>query len=223
MPDRVERRFTIADGMILVAAVWVASMAIRDTLQWRDFSETSAFADRFVRWAHHWIYVLGALSTAVLICRLRRPRPPRRRLWLLPGTTPALATAVVSLEFLAQAVKSSLAARRSLEPLPSHIYGRGLSSMVLFEFESRYLSILEQVAFCVGLTWLVLFLGGRWRGEPSWVDRLGRALGVCWIGLFLFLRWRGRSSFSVEPDRRGVPVGRRFVGWALPTDLDART
>ncbi len=195
MPDRVERRFTIADGMILVAAAGVALMAIRDTLQWRDFSETSAFADTFVRWAHDGIYVLGALSTALLICRLRRPRPPRRRLWLLPGTTPALATTVVSLECLAGAVKSSVASRRSLEPLPSHIFGRGLSTMVLFEFESRYLSSWEFVAPEVGLTWLVLFLAGRWRTEASWVDRLGRALGFCW--LVLFLAFRLRAAFQL--------------------------
>ena len=26
-----------------------------------------------------------------------------------------------------------------------------------------------------------LAVAGRWRAEPSWVDRLGRALGVFWV------------------------------------------
>jgi hypothetical protein len=30
-------------------------------------------------------------------------------------------------------------------------------------------------------SWLTLRAGGWWRAEPSWIDRLGRALGVLWI------------------------------------------
>jgi hypothetical protein len=29
--------------------------------------------------------------------------------------------------------------------------------------------------------WLALVLSGRWRPEPDWIDRAGRAFGVCWI------------------------------------------
>ncbi len=41
------------------------------------------------------------------------------------------------------------------------------------------------VTMCGGLailvSWMTLFVGGRWRADPSWVDRLGRAMGICWI------------------------------------------
>jgi hypothetical protein len=48
----------------------------------------------------------------------------------------------------------------------------------------------------VALAWLVAGAGGRWRPEPSWVDRAGRLLGVAWLILTLgtapamFLGWR---------------------------------
>jgi hypothetical protein len=30
------------------------------------------------------------------------------------------------------------------------------------------------------IAWGVMKLTGRWRPEPTWIDRLGRVLGVCW-------------------------------------------
>ena len=30
-------------------------------------------------------------------------------------------------------------------------------------------------------SWLTLSLNRRWRPEPTWLDRLGRALGLYWI------------------------------------------
>jgi hypothetical protein len=37
------------------------------------------------------------------------------------------------------------------------------------------------LARAVVVAWVILLLSGRWRSEPSWIDRLGRALGVFWI------------------------------------------
>ncbi len=31
--------------------------------------------------------------------------------------------------------------------------------------------------------WLGAVLGGRWRPEPTWFDRLGRLLGFAWIAV----------------------------------------
>jgi hypothetical protein len=175
--------------MILVAAAGVALMALRDTLNWK-INTGSPVWDRLKHWADESNVVLGALSTALLICRLRRPRPRRRRLWLLPGTITALAAALVSLQLFAESLAAAVSLwLRSLDPAsPQH--GEVPFPPVLFEFEVHYLSAWESVAWGVGLPWLVMFLGGRWRPEASWVDRLGRALGVCWIGLFLALQWR---------------------------------
>jgi hypothetical protein len=37
----------------------------------------------------------------------------------------------------------------------------------------------------VVLAWLVLWISGRWAGDRSWLDRLGRVIGVLWLGLAL--------------------------------------
>jgi hypothetical protein len=33
--------------------------------------------------------------------------------------------------------------------------------------------------------WFVLAVSGRWRPEPSWIDRSGRVLAVAWIVRYL--------------------------------------
>jgi hypothetical protein len=42
--------------------------------------------------------------------------------------------------------------------------------------------IAEQVSVAILAMWIVLAIGRRWRAEPHWRDRLGRALGMAWIG-----------------------------------------
>ena len=37
------------------------------------------------------------------------------------------------------------------------------------------------VGYAVVAAWLVLALGGRWRPERGWIDRLGRLLGIGWV------------------------------------------
>ena len=49
--------------------------------------------------------------------------------------------------------------------------------------------ILEsRIPLAVITSWLALLLSGRWRAEPSWLDRAGRVFGCYWVGLWLF-RW----------------------------------
>jgi hypothetical protein len=37
------------------------------------------------------------------------------------------------------------------------------------------------VGLAVLASWMTLVLGRRWRPDPGWVDRLGRAVGVFWV------------------------------------------
>jgi hypothetical protein len=189
-----KRRFTVKDGMILVAAAGVAAMFVRHYL-WSMVVLQSIIGGRYppaiwLRWVEGSIPVVGALSTALLICRLLPPRLRRRRLWLLPGTAPGVAVTLGSLQVLFEssclAVADWLRSRRP-GPLPP---GRPNYPYFLNHFEIRWNEIGDFVGFAVGTAWLLLILAGRWRTEPSWIDRLGRALGVYWIGLFLVLRWR---------------------------------
>ena len=45
-----------------------------------------------------------------------------------------------------------------------------------------------EVGFAVAASWLVLIVGRRWRPEPSWIDRCGRAVGAYWIMLVPIVR-----------------------------------
>ncbi len=39
----------------------------------------------------------------------------------------------------------------------------------------------HHAGWAVAVSWCTLVFIGRWRPEPSWVDRWGRALGCTWI------------------------------------------
>jgi hypothetical protein len=36
-------------------------------------------------------------------------------------------------------------------------------------------------ASAVASSWVILFVGGRWRADSAWSDRLGRLLAVSWL------------------------------------------
>jgi hypothetical protein len=41
----------------------------------------------------------------------------------------------------------------------------------------------DRIGFAVAGAWLALCLVGRWKSEPTWIDRPGRAIGCLWIAL----------------------------------------
>jgi hypothetical protein len=46
-----------------------------------------------------------------------------------------------------------------------------------------------QTGAAVFWCWVTMALGGRWRGESGWVDRLGRLIGVAWITFALLFAY----------------------------------
>lgn len=46
-------------------------------------------------------------------------------------------------------------------------------------------SYLSSCGSGVIVAWMTLAFAGSWRAEPSWIDRVGRALGVLYIAVFL--------------------------------------
>jgi hypothetical protein len=167
--SRGERRFNLVDGLILVAAAALTFRALR--------TELPGFGVSPLGWRgvlDHTVIVssAGALfgTLALLILRLRRPRPPLRRLTLQPGFTAGLAimvhAAFVGLSFIKLA----------------RIELRGAAGLewVTYEFLLE-LTLSYGNGSAVAAVWLVAALGGRWRAERSWLDRSGRVLGVFWI------------------------------------------
>jgi hypothetical protein len=131
------RRFGVGDAMVLVAAVTIALGMGREGC--RDLK--SVPASSLV------VPPLATLTVAVLVMRLRRPRPPLRKLVRLQGTAACL-MALSSAIFL-----PLVDASRDRTPL----------------------------IVAGAWAWLGLKETGFWRPEPTWIDRLGRALGWAWI------------------------------------------
>ena len=184
------RRFAIGDAMILVALAACS-------LGWISRSVTPARIGHYIRMApslYRYVYLGGPMpprplgfwkrdvmvdylrSTPVTILaetclpwlalltlvfplfRLRKPRPPWVDLARQPGTAAVLAV------FLAILIEVDLRwVGGDVVPTPMPL----------------------NIGLAIVLAWTVLGVTRLWRGEASWVDRLGQVLGVCWIALGL--------------------------------------
>lgn len=176
MNRRPDRRFTIADGMVLVAAVAVGSLLWRAYLpghaRMMQFRSRLGTDGAFGR-AMSWLSAPGSclvvpLMAATLLLRLRRPRPRWRRIVRQPGFA-ACAAAMASLA-------PGLAWWLSIRHRPG--FQRPGS------FDQTWLSLLHWTGPAVVSGWAALASGRRWRAEPDWVDRLGRVLGLYWVLLY---------------------------------------
>jgi len=103
--------------------------------------------------------------------RLRAPRPPLRRLARQPGIAGCTAASV---GIIYELTWMALIARKHGLQLAIN---RGLVPAY-----SGFLRLTgDLVSLWVAAAWMVLALGGWWRAEPRWVDRLGRLLCLAWI------------------------------------------
>ena len=58
----------------------------------------------------------------------------------------------------------------------------------IYPFSGRiFVAYGDRIGFTVAGAWLALILIGRWQSEPTWIDRLGRAIGCLWIVLAVVL------------------------------------
>jgi hypothetical protein len=185
MSTTPRRRITLFDLMVLTAATagglsivqfgWpgkaIAAGIITPPV-WQGGYPSKAWmvpiADRVVPF----LPCLAAWTGAFLITRLRAPRPRWRRLVLQPGFVAAVAAL------------SILTAESVLLFGCAWIDGRfGWSSpqsISLFVVNGVVL-LAHRAGSAVAVAWCTLALSGRWRAEPSWVDRWGRTLGCTWI------------------------------------------
>jgi hypothetical protein len=109
---------------------------------------------------------------AMLMLRLRRPRPGLRRISRQPG---AVACAAGTAAVLAGVV--IVVAR--------HLFADG-NPLWLEAYD--WPPVEARVPAAVIAAWIALAVSRRWRSEPSWIDRAGRVLGAYWVCLRL-LRW----------------------------------
>ena len=108
--------------------------------------------------------IVAAGSTAVIPIRLTGPRPRWRRLMMQPGLVASLGALPAFCGIAVFWVFCHWHGPRG---------GWDPTSFILIAPIFVGLSVLG--------AWMTLILGGRWRPERSWIDRLGRACGVFWI------------------------------------------
>lgn len=214
MPASKCRKFTVADGMILVAATavefWMLSLEVTPNQltgwelgpalveylrQWVTGSPGAATRTRdFVFMVIDLILGLSPLllvpTMTVFVLRLRRPRPSIRRLVRQPGFATSLAVVWV------WAVNSVTA---MISMVYHRLTGGRWDMYVTPELGSLFVPIYFRELRCdwyevaVLAIWSYLLVGRLARSEAGWIDRLGRVLGGCWM--FLFLLRRVEDSF----------------------------
>jgi hypothetical protein len=160
------KRFTLSDAMILVAATAVGLAMARAY----DPMFSGAPHAKFVKLA--WGAPAGVVSAwglAVIVLRLRRPRPRVRRLLRQPGMV-----ACCALVFALGIGAVWPMAHRVIRNRPV-LHG-------LFDqlFNTIWNSAAYFVPWSIAAAWVTLTLSNRWRPVPDWVDRLGRVVGLYW-------------------------------------------
>jgi len=175
-PTVAPRRFGIADALILVAAT-AAGLAASRGIDAR-LTEGDAIWSRAIdlpQWARMYWGVMAmpmaaAWSLAALDLRRRRPHPSPPRLSRQPGWAATLAATLALL--IAPAGTLGLAlTTMGVDPLDDPTF----LAIRLFYRATAFASV------SVAVAWIALATSGRWRAEPTWIDRLGRLLGVYWI------------------------------------------
>jgi hypothetical protein len=175
------RRFNLADALILIAATAVAFAFVQfQGLPWILAEKWFPPKDNILRPPEDGD--LAALISSFLIpwtvalffLRFQRPRPSRRRLFMRPGFV-ACAIASAMMVFLClDEYRQCVLAYRSFT---------ALSVQNVFALNYRI-----SVSFATAGLWVLMAACGRWHGEPSWIDRAGRAVGILWI-ILIPIRW----------------------------------
>lgn len=188
---RAPRRFSISDAAVMTAATavglaWYAT-ADRDIVlahlaaAWPGGPDarrvvTTLAVDAWFCWPMAFVWSLAALALS-----LRSPRPRLTRLMRQPGFVASCSVAVVGL-LLVLPVLVADAALDFASPLTP--WGH-----VTFDWETA-----NAAGLAVAAGWVVSWLAGRWRPEPSWTDRMGRALGVYWVAMVPAYLWISLSN-----------------------------
>jgi hypothetical protein len=183
MKEKPARRFGLIDAMILLAATatgiaWgrydlIATVQAKVIPTGAVFSDTMRtrpvqFADRMVTLRRGVLRLLSCWTLAVLIIRLRPPRPRRVRLMCQPGML-AVATATAYTAVIGAGFLLAFLIRAKYKPAWSDYTAQAID--------------LDSTAKAIAAAWLILVLSGRWRPERTCIDRLGCLIGIAWIAL----------------------------------------
>jgi hypothetical protein len=186
MGPAISRKLTLLDVMVLIAATGIAFVPIRLFLweNWHFPEELSApeIWRMGLEVSVSLIPLAFSLNMALWLLGMIKLRPNRRRFYRKPGMaacTVALVYAVLSSSGYAVFLHFSHASDRA-------IFDDTNSRMLWIRIGMQPMFL---VGGAVASVWIVMWLGGTWRAEPSWIDRAGRALGIYWITTSVVFGW----------------------------------
>lgn len=172
MPHAPERRWGLSDLAILIAATAAGMVVVRSVVAINLPAMMPDPRDPTSRWSIAIIVamnltapVLLALSLALLVIRLRPPRPPLQLLAEDPGFV-ALAVVALTLAYRLIHFGMRLFAGRNDDPSLAGTHLVWLLSNVAYE-----------VGWNIGVAWFILVLQDKWR----WGRSLGLAVGCLWV------------------------------------------
>jgi hypothetical protein len=157
-----KRVFNIRDLLALIAASGLGLYLARESVKaLRQHHQGTQFLRQELSTCG--ACVLAAWTIMLLLLRLHGPRPTLRRLATQPGFAASCAAALSLAIGLMWNANSDI-------PLP-------ISVMATLSPSRITRSVASALA--------ILALSGGWRSEPSWIDRLGRALAVSWVLIYV--------------------------------------
>lgn len=178
--DRAPRRkLTIADAMILVAALAIGLVMVRSNLPvgFEPLPRSPALIPNAISaWAALLFPSLEVGTVAVSLLALRRPRPPFSQWTLQPGFV-ACGAASFIVEVGAAVNVLYLGVGAILRQWPGGWVPYQDHDLMFFS------NHVGQISHAVAACWALMAAGGRWRPEPNWLDRLGRGFGLFWVGM----------------------------------------
>ncbi|MFO0959915.1 MAG: hypothetical protein U0800_21180 [Isosphaeraceae bacterium] len=184
MRTRSCRKPDIFDAMILpvflLVVIWLYQWLYPPIFSWPLWTQQPgdyvAWVHRLTAFPHIAWPIFYSATLSMLAVRLRGPRAPLRRLTCQPG-------AVASLTAFTYGASQDLA----YYPIRDLVYLDPSQILEMYrEPDPRWVHDLfgptnQGIGYAVLAAWIILILGGRWRPEPGWIDRLGIALGSAWI------------------------------------------
>jgi hypothetical protein len=179
------RPFRIADGMVLIAGLFVAAAWDRARVLgafFFPFRLGDVFRSPSPAWvlAHEaavtvllWLPFLVVGSLTVFALRWLRPRPEWRELCQQPG---AAACALASLAIIP--IGGIILATHAFSGRPLAIAW----ARVMDDARPENLTVVASlIGLAVLVAWIVMRSTHQWKPEASWIDRFGRLLGWGWI------------------------------------------
>jgi hypothetical protein len=187
----------VLDGMVLVAAtavgLWIGLLTREQGSGWPvpgrpDFSNGILHVGTY-RKIHVFLTevsykampVILPLTSAILLLRLRKPRPSFRRICRRPGFAACLAVTLVTVASFLGCFASDLERTTWGDDYTFRFKGM-LHYCLVYSLDSA-----SELPFgsAVAAVWGVMALGRMFRREPGWIDRTGRLLGTSWLVMFI--------------------------------------